>query len=83
MKVCDFKQVSGQTAIQKDFCFNIVKEVSNKNIHSNTSVKETNNSSTIVKKTTKPSIEVNDLKVSKFDAAKVIHDHGVKFITSL
>ena len=56
------------------------------NTHSNTSVKEISNSSTIIRRTIKPSIKVNpsaDLEVSKFNAAKVIHDHEVKFITSL
>ena len=86
MEVCNSKQVSVPVAIQEDSCSNVVKEISNKNIFSNTSVKETSNSSTIVRRTTKPSIKVNpsaDLEVSKFNAAKVIHDHEVKFITSL
>ena len=86
MEVCNSKQVSVQAAIQEDSCSNVVKEVSNKNTHSNTSVKEISNSSTIIRRTIKPSIKVNlsaDLEVSKFNAAKVIHDHEVKFITSL
>ena len=86
MEVCNSKQVSAQATIQEDSCSNVVKEVSNKNTYSNTSVKEISNSSTIVRRTTKPSTAVNlstDLEVSKFDAAKVIHDHEVKFITSL